>query len=112
MAQGDSRCLHHGSQGKHGGGHVSGAHYAPHFGSQAGDEKKTPHVQLVGEGALLFAMENGFKKENLLTPKSKAAWKECLKTSKYSPMTTVENLLECIKRQPQHHWHAGPRCGG
>lgn len=59
--------------------------------------EKTPHVQLVGEGALRFALENGFKKENLLTPKSEAAWKEWLKTSKYSPMTTVENLLERIK---------------
>ncbi len=59
--------------------------------------EKTPHVQLVGEGALRFALENGFKKENLLTAKSEAAWKEWLKTSKYSPMTTVENLLERIK---------------
>lgn len=59
--------------------------------------EKTPHVQLVGEGALAFALANGFQKENLLTPQSEKAWKEWLKTSKYSPMTTVENLLERIK---------------
>src|SRR3990170_2330119 len=29
--------------------------------------EKTPHVMLVGEGALQFALANGFKKENLLT---------------------------------------------
>lgn len=35
---------------------------------------KTPHVFLVGEGALQFALNNGFQKENLLTEKSHAAW--------------------------------------
>jgi N4-(beta-N-acetylglucosaminyl)-L-asparaginase len=32
--------------------------------------EKTPHVMLVGAGALQFALEQGFKKENLLTPAS------------------------------------------
>jgi len=59
--------------------------------------EKTPHVQLVGEGALRLALENGMQKENLLTEASEKAWKEWLKTSQYSPMTTVENLLERIK---------------
>jgi len=36
----------------------------------------TPHVMLVGEGALRFALKNGFKKTNLLTPKSKQHWLE------------------------------------
>ena len=62
--------------------------------------EKTPHVQIVGDGALQLALENGFKKENLLTEKSEAMWKEWLKTAKYSPMTTVENILENIK---EHH---------
>lgn len=52
--------------------------------------EKTPHVQLVGEGALQFALSNGFKKTNLLTPESEKAWKEWLKTSEYNPMTTPE----------------------
>ena len=29
--------------------------------------EKTPHVMLVGDGALQFALKQGFKKENLLT---------------------------------------------
>lgn len=54
---------------------------------------KTPHVQLVGEGALQFALGNGFKVENLLTPESENAWKTWLKNSKYDPMT-IPKLLE------------------
>lgn len=59
--------------------------------------EKTPHVQIVGDGALQLALANGFKKENLLTAKSEAAWKEWLKKSKYDPMITVDNILEKIK---------------
>jgi N4-(beta-N-acetylglucosaminyl)-L-asparaginase len=54
---------------------------------------KTPHVQLAGEGALQFALANGYKIENLLTPESEKVWKEWLKTSKYDPMT-IPKLLE------------------
>jgi len=60
--------------------------------------EKTPHVQLAGEGALQFALANGFKTESLLTPESEKAWKEWLKTSKYDPMT-IPKLLE-KKNQP------------
>ncbi len=52
--------------------------------------EKTPHVMLSGEGALQFALANGFKKTNLLTPKSEKAWKEWLKTAKYKPIVNVE----------------------
>ncbi|MEZ4773485.1 MAG: N(4)-(beta-N-acetylglucosaminyl)-L-asparaginase [Bacteroidia bacterium] len=38
--------------------------------------EKTPHVMIVGEGALQFALANGFQEENLLTPESEAEWKE------------------------------------
>jgi N4-(beta-N-acetylglucosaminyl)-L-asparaginase len=55
--------------------------------------EKTPHVQLVGEGALQFALANGFKKENLLTPEAEKAWREWLKTSKYDPMI-IDKLLK------------------
>jgi N4-(beta-N-acetylglucosaminyl)-L-asparaginase len=55
--------------------------------------EKTPHVMLVGDGALQFALENGFKKENLLTKESEAAWKEWLKTAKYAPVMNIENKL-------------------
>ncbi|MHB1176745.1 MAG: N(4)-(beta-N-acetylglucosaminyl)-L-asparaginase [Daejeonella sp.] len=53
--------------------------------------EKTPHVMLVGEGALQFALKQGFKKESLLTPKSEKAWKEWLKTSRYNPQINIEN---------------------
>ncbi len=48
-------------------------------------KEKTPHIMLVGEGALQFALDNGFKKENLLTPESEQTWKEWLKNSNYKP---------------------------
>lgn len=53
--------------------------------------EKTPHIMLVGEGALQFALANGFKKENLLTPESEKAWKEWLKKSEYKPVINIEN---------------------
>jgi N4-(beta-N-acetylglucosaminyl)-L-asparaginase len=45
----------------------------------------TPHVMIVGDGALRFALEKGFKEEDLLTEKSRAGWQEWLKTEKYDP---------------------------
>ena len=53
--------------------------------------EKTPHVMLVGDGALQFALANGFKKEKLLTPESEKAWKEWLKEAKYKPVANIEN---------------------
>ncbi|MBP7557937.1 MAG: N(4)-(beta-N-acetylglucosaminyl)-L-asparaginase [Chitinophagaceae bacterium] len=55
--------------------------------------EKTPHVILAGEGALRFALANGFKKENLLTPAAEKAWREWLKTSEYKPVANIENQL-------------------
>ncbi len=53
--------------------------------------EKTPHVMLVGDGALQFAKEQGFLEENLLTAESEAEWKEWLKTAKYAPVVNIEN---------------------
>ena len=53
--------------------------------------EKTPHVMLVGEGALQFALKQGFKKENLLTAESEKEWKEWFKTSNYKPIVNIEN---------------------
>ncbi len=53
--------------------------------------EKTPHVILVGEGALQFALNEGFKKENLLTEQSRKAWEEWKITSKYQPRINIEN---------------------
>jgi N4-(beta-N-acetylglucosaminyl)-L-asparaginase len=52
--------------------------------------EKTPHVMLSGEGALQFALSQGFKKENLLTETAKKAWIEWKKTSKYEPKINIE----------------------
>lgn len=51
----------------------------------------TPHVMLVGEGAKRFALEKGFKEENLLTPKAEQAWKKWLQNKDYKPVINVEN---------------------
>lgn len=53
--------------------------------------EKTPHVMLSGDGALEFALSQGFKKENLLTEKAKKAWMEWKEKSKYEPVINIEN---------------------
>ncbi len=52
--------------------------------------EKTPHVMLSGAGALKFALDQGFKVENLLTETSKKAWEEWKKESKYEPVINIE----------------------
>lgn len=53
--------------------------------------EETPHVMLVGEGALQFALQNGFKKKNLLTEESEKAWKKWLEEKEYKPIINIEN---------------------
>lgn len=54
--------------------------------------EKTPHVMLAGEGALKFALDNGFTKEKFdRTPEADKAWKEWLKKSEYKPVINFEN---------------------
>jgi N4-(beta-N-acetylglucosaminyl)-L-asparaginase len=52
--------------------------------------ERTPHVLLVGEGALQFALEQGFPREELLTPQSRAAWQAWLKDKHYKPVANSE----------------------
>ncbi len=52
--------------------------------------EKTPHVMLAGEGALQFALSEGFKKENLLTANARQAWEEWKQKSEYKPVINVE----------------------
>ena len=52
--------------------------------------ERTPHVLLVGDGALQFALEQGFKREELLTPESRKAWKAWLKEHRYHPVANSE----------------------
>lgn len=53
--------------------------------------EKTPHVMLSGDGALQFALENGFTRQNLLTDKAKKAWEEWKIKSHYQPVINIEN---------------------
>ncbi|AND68667.1 hypothetical protein ATSB10_12130 [Dyella thiooxydans] len=51
----------------------------------------TPHVLLVGEGALQFAREQGFHEQDLLTPEAEKAWHAWMKEAKYRPVPNSEN---------------------
>jgi isoaspartyl peptidase/L-asparaginase-like protein (Ntn-hydrolase superfamily) len=53
--------------------------------------ERTPHVMLSGDGALQFALENGFVKENLLTEKARDAWEKWKVESKCQPVINIEN---------------------
>lgn len=52
--------------------------------------EKTPHVMLSGEGALQFALSEGFPKENLLTEVARKAWEEWKVKSLYKPVINFE----------------------
>lgn len=67
--------------------------------------EKTPHVMLVGEGALQFALENGFDREKLLTPESEAAWRVWLKEGKYEPVINIENRSFAEDRLPGNKYN-------
>lgn len=70
--------------------------------------EKTPHVLLVGEGAAQFAVEQGFAREELLTPESRQAWQEWLqKSANYQPVPNHET-----KDYGQQPSHANPTPGG
>lgn len=53
--------------------------------------QNTPHVMLSGQGALQFALAEGFKEENLLTAEAEADWKKWMEESKYKPVINMEN---------------------
>jgi len=53
--------------------------------------EKTPHVMLAGDGALQFALDNGFEQTNLLTPGAEKEWTRWLRKEKYEPKANWEN---------------------
>lgn len=53
--------------------------------------ENTPHVMLAAEGATEFAVNQGFKKQDLLLPDSYQEWQEWLKKSEYKPTVNIEN---------------------
>lgn len=59
----------------------------------------TPHVMLAGEGALQFALANGFKKEpEKLSADAEKTYKEWLKKSEYKPIINIENQKPAGKK--------------
>lgn len=52
--------------------------------------EKTPHVILSGDGALEFALSEGFTKENLLTEEARRAWEAWKVKSEYRPVINSE----------------------
>jgi N4-(beta-N-acetylglucosaminyl)-L-asparaginase len=55
--------------------------------------ESTPHVMLVGEGALQFALQNGFTREaEKLSPDAEKSYKNWLKKSEYKPVMNIEKL--------------------
>ncbi len=67
--------------------------------------EKTPHIMLVGEGALQFALANGFERETLLTPKAEEAWKDWLKEKKYEPVINIENKSFATAKLPGNQYN-------
>ncbi len=67
--------------------------------------EKTPHVMLVGQGALQFALEQGFEMEELLTPEGEKAWKEWLKEKQYKPVMNIENKSFAVERLPGNQYN-------
>jgi N4-(beta-N-acetylglucosaminyl)-L-asparaginase len=75
-------------------GNAGSVTYVQHFKHPIEIARKvmetTPHVMLSGDGAELFALSLGMKKENLLTAESKKEFDEWKKTSKYEPIINIE----------------------
>ncbi|NEU09290.1 N(4)-(beta-N-acetylglucosaminyl)-L-asparaginase [Flavihumibacter sp. R14] len=67
--------------------------------------EKTPHVMLVGDGALQFALEQGFKRTNLLTAEAEKAWKEWLKKAEYKPVINIENKNFSPRKLPGNEYN-------
>lgn len=54
--------------------------------------EKTPHVMLVGQGALDFALSNGFEQEDLLTDRAREGWETWkAENGETRPMINIEN---------------------
>jgi N4-(beta-N-acetylglucosaminyl)-L-asparaginase len=65
--------------------------------------ERTPHTLLAGEGATRFAREQGVPARDILTPESRKAWQEWLKTSKYNPIANIENRVGSEPGNAKNH---------
>ena len=55
------------------------------------------HVYLAGEGALEFAIDQGFETQELLTDVARIAWEQWKAKGSYDPMLTPRQILERIQ---------------
>lgn len=53
--------------------------------------ERTPHVMLVGAGALTWALENGFSEREVNIPEVQESYREWLKKGEYRPKANREN---------------------
>ena len=53
--------------------------------------EETPHVMLAGKGALQFALDQGFKRENLLTEHAEKRWRARQGNEDFKPVANVED---------------------
>lgn len=72
--------------------------------------ERTPHVMLVGEGALSFAKAQGFAEENLLTEQSKREWQQWLKSGQAKPQINIENHDTIGMLALDSHGHLAGAC--
>src|SRR5699024_3032169 len=54
-------------------------------------KEESPHVMLVAEGALDFALDQGFEKQDLLTKATRKDWLEWKQDAHYQPEINIEN---------------------
>jgi N4-(beta-N-acetylglucosaminyl)-L-asparaginase len=85
-------------------GSVAGLSYIKHPISVARKlMETTPHVMLVGEGALQFALANGFPKESgKLSADAEKTYKAWLKKSEYKPIINIEQQQSKSKKDKGH----------
>lgn len=81
-------------------GSVAGMSYIKHPISVARKVMETtPHVMLVGEGAMQFALANGFPKESgKLSKDAEKAYKQWLVKSEYKPVINIEQQQSKAKK--------------
>lgn len=72
--------------------------------------EKTPHVMLVGEGALTFAKAQGFVEENLLTEQSKQDWLAWREQGKAKSQINIENHDTIGMLALDSHGHLAGAC--
>ena len=53
--------------------------------------EETPHVMLTGKGALQFALEQGFEREDLLTEYAEKRWRKSQGNESFKPIANVED---------------------